>query len=606
MEREMDDPHKLYDEFHGSNISEMMTGKLKATSHEVIDQSLAELKANQQRWAQDYPIAKRIELLKETLGNILTYEGEWVNDDLIARHIPHEHWDVVYSIFTGPCMAAAITKLFIEILGKLKKHGGTKPFATMKQSGDRVIVHSYPRNIKERLLMFGLRGEIRLQKGTKVNDLDSLQAIAYKDPSYQGGVSLILGAGNASSLTINDLYQKLFVEKKVAIVKCNPLMEYMGPLLEKVLEPFIREGFVRVVNGGEEEGKYIANHPLVDDIHITGSDKTFESIVYGTGEEGLKNKAADRRINPRPVTGELSNVTPVIIVPGNWRKYDFDYQADNILYMLAAGIGYTCTSMRVLILPKYWNGSQKLIEKLKEKMSTAEQACNYYPGTKGTIEEALAIYPNSWRSGHLDNSNQPWIMAENLDPNAEEVAFYHEFWGAFFCQTFIDGANKEEYLANAVKFANEKLWGTLSCAIIIDSKSQKLMRKNKSLLKAIDELKYGTVALNTTPALFAFMATSPWGGYPGAQYNDIQSGNGFVTNPFMLEKIEKSVISAPFIMHPRPFWFIGKLSNVEASEAFAEFFISGKYIYSPKLVWALTKYYFSRIILKLFKRFRKR
>jgi hypothetical protein len=55
----------------------------------------------------------------------------------------------------------------------------------------------------------------------------------------------------------------------------------------------------------------------VDEIHLTGSDKTFKAIVFGSGVEGAERKAKKKPLIIKPVTGELSNITPIIIVPGS-------------------------------------------------------------------------------------------------------------------------------------------------------------------------------------------------------------------------------------------------------------------------------------------------
>lgn len=575
---------------HGSQIAVVQKGKLPDTPIATIDQYLKDLKAHQQSWAQDYPISKRIALLEETLKNIETHKDEWTKLDLIARHIPAEHWDEGASSLAGPGTAARITRVFIETMQAIEKHGGHKPFLKARQDGNRAIVESYPRSTKEKLMFAGFRGEIHLAAGTKADDIASLQAKVYKDKSHKGGVSLVLGAGNVSNLTINDLFHKLFVEKEVVIVKANPVLEYLGPLLEKILEPFIREGFVRIVSGGAKEGIHLANHPLVDNIHITGSDKSFDTIVYGPGEEGAKNKASDHRVNPRPVTGELGNVTPVIVVPGDWKDSDFDYQADNIFSMLAPFNGYTCCAARVLILPKFWDGSAKLIKKIEEKMEQARPAVNYYPGTNQTVEDACAFYPQLEKFGKLDHENQPWMLVKDLDASKDEMAFGREFWASFMSQTFIDGDNKEDYLKNAVKFANEKLWGTLAAVIVIDPKTEKELTSNKALQQAIDDLHYGTVTVNFYAGFSTVMATNPWGGYPGATYQDIQSGNGFVSNPFMLEKIEKSVVYGPFIISPRPTWFVSDRPNLKATDALTNFLISNKYMDFGRVLMAVLRH----------------
>lgn len=568
----------------GSKISVVANGKLPETPVETIDKYLKELKENQQRWAQDYPISKRIKLLEETLKNVDKYKDEWVKEDLAARHIPEGHWDEGSSFIGGPAVVGRIINAYIRIMKQIEIHGGNKPFSKARQDGDIVIVSSYPLNVKDSLLFGGFRGEIHLEKGAE--DLVSLQAKNYKDKSYKGGVSLVLGAGNVSFLTVNDIMSKLFVDKEVVILKANPNLEYLGPLLEKILEPFIKEGFLRIANGGAKEGKILASHPLVDDIHITGSDKSFEAIVYGGGEEGAKNKAEDHRLNPRPITGELGSVTPVIVVPGNWKESDFEYQANNIFSMLAPFAGYTCCAVRVLILPRFWKGSQKLIEMIEERMEETKLPINYYPGTNETVKEAMSCYPDASKFGELDDNNQPWMLAKNLNAESQEAAFEHEFWAAFMSQAYVEGDNREEYLHNAVKFANEKLWGTLAATIIIDPKTEKDMTASGSLTKAIDDLKYGTVTLNVYPAIAIAMGSNPWGGYPGSTYTNIQSGNGFVSNPFMLDKIEKSVVYAPFIIKPTPIWFVKNNPKIRTAKAFTNFAISNKLTDFAKLLIA--------------------
>jgi hypothetical protein len=566
---------KVAPNFKGSKIQAVLHGKLPDTPLETIDQYLKELKSHQEEWAQDYTISNRIKLLEETLKNIDKYKEEWVKGDLLARHIPKGHPEELESNL-WPGQAGLYTRQVIEILQEIEKTGGSKPFAKARQDGGRVIVESFPRTIKDKLAFAGWRGEIHLESGTKLENLVSYQAKYYKDKTYQGGVSLLLMAGNVASLAISDLYQKLINEKRVVIIKVHPVLEYMGSILTKILEPFIKSGFVRIVMGGALEGSHLTSHPLVDDIHMTGSDKTFEAIVYGGGAVGAKNKAKDHRLNGKPVSAELGNITPVIVVPGDWEEKDYDYQADNIFFMLSAVNGYACIAARVLILPKFWPGSEKLLKKLQTRMEEAPQPVNYYPGTDPTVADAIACYPHMTKFGDLDKEHQPWMFVKDLDAHKDEVAFNREFWTSFLGQTYMDGTDTKDYLMNAVRFANEKLWGTLAATIIIDPKIEKELTNTGVLQKAIDQLHYGTVVINTYPGLAFSLGTCPWGGYPGATYDNIQSGNGFVLNPFMLDKVEKSVIYTPFQSSPRPIWF-SKKPNVKAAKAITNFAISNSY-----------------------------
>src|SRR3712207_8373431 len=46
--------------------------------------------------------------------------------------------------------------------------------------------------------------------------------------------------------------------------------------LFRSFEPFIERGYIRFATGGAEVGSYLCSHKLVDDVHITGSDRTHD------------------------------------------------------------------------------------------------------------------------------------------------------------------------------------------------------------------------------------------------------------------------------------------------------------------------------------------
>ena len=56
------------------------------------------------------------------------------------------------------------------------------------------------------------------------------------------------------------------------------------------LAELVLSGFLRIVYGGADVGEYLCQHPAVDDIHISGSDKTHDRIVWGApGPEDKNN-----------------------------------------------------------------------------------------------------------------------------------------------------------------------------------------------------------------------------------------------------------------------------------------------------------------------------
>ena len=97
-------------------------------------------------------------------------------------------------------------------------------------------------------------------------------------------------------------------------------------------------------------------HENVDEIHLTGSKKTFDDIVFGSGLEGLKNKKSREPILTKPLTAELGNVTPAIVIPGPWSYEEIQIQAIRIASWLVANAGFNCLTPRVIIQHKDWVG----------------------------------------------------------------------------------------------------------------------------------------------------------------------------------------------------------------------------------------------------------
>ena len=74
--------------------------------------------------------------------------------------------------------------------------------------------------------------------------------------------------------------------------------------------------------------------------------------------------------------------------------------------------------------------------------------------------------------------------------------------------------------------------------------------KDPAIAAAVDQavanLRYGSVVVNFSGGLASYLPFTPWGGYPGSNTYDIQSGIGVVNNPLMFDRPQKSVCYADF------------------------------------------------------------
>ena len=112
-------------------------------------------------------------------------------------------------------------------------------------------------------------------------------------------------------------------------------------------------------------------------------------------------------------------------------------------------------------------------------------------------------------------------------------------------ETSIDAPDAAAFLDRATAFANEALWGSLNATVIVDPRSAREPSVAAALDRAIAGLRYGTVSLNHWSAIGYGLGITPWGAFPGPTRQDIQSGTGFVHNPLMFSRVEKTVVRAP-------------------------------------------------------------
>jgi hypothetical protein len=148
------------------------------------------------------------------------------------------------------------------------------------------------------------------------------------------------------------------------------------------------------------------------------------------------------------------------------------------------------------------------------------------------------------------------MLISGLSPDAVgDPAYRVEAFCSVTAETLIEAADAATFLDKATAFVNERLWGTLNATVIVDPSTARSAETRPALDRAIDNLRYGTVAINHWSAIGYGLGITPWGAHPGHPRNDIGSGTGFVHNPLMFERVQKSVVRSPFRAWPHPMWF---------------------------------------------------
>ena len=128
----------------------------------------------------------------------------------------------------------------------------------------------------------------------------------------------------------------------------NPVNEALGPTLLEALRPLVDEGVLAIVYGGADVGAHASSHPKVGSLHVTGSDRTYDAIVWGGDTTKTK------RANEKPFSAELGCVTPVIIVPGPWSAADIRFQARHVASMVTQNASFNCNAAKVIVIVRGW------------------------------------------------------------------------------------------------------------------------------------------------------------------------------------------------------------------------------------------------------------
>jgi len=567
------------------------------SNFESLDQAVAELKASALKWAQT-STQERIALLSQVRDRLISVAPAWAEEAARQKQIPAgsplagEEW------ISGLYAVMSACNQLIHTLSEMEGKTFLDSIPVRESVTGQVIASIVPHSIWDRLLLSGVRADVWMQPGVTRSNLPNNTAGAYDIPvsEREGKVALILGAGNIAAIPPLDCFQKLFSEHQVAILKMNPVNEYLDVYLKEAFKPLIDAGALRIVRGGLEVGKHLTSHPDIDELHITGAGASHDAIVWGGGEETAKNKAAGTPVNNRRITSELGAVCPTIVVPGPWSDADIAFQSEHIATQKLHNSGFNCVACQMLILPDNWDLSDKLMTSVQETMARVPSRPLYYPGAT----DRMAGF--SEQGDNILKFERPGVDACIVEPLADKSSTgetkpwfsNNEVFAPAMSTYRIAGDDPAEYLRKAVAYSNDQLHGTLGANIIIHPATIREMGR-ETFEAIIAELRYGTIAINAWTGLGFLMPQCPWGAFPGHTLDDVQSGIGFVHNTYMFDKVERCVVYAPFrpfprnlmsfgfTLLPKPPWFVSNRRQHVLGRLLTEFQYKPSFLKVPKI-----------------------
>jgi aldehyde dehydrogenase (NAD(P)+) len=532
-----------------------------------LDRTIAILSDHKDEWAK-LAVRRKIEYLNELRKKTNDIAERWVNAAVAAKRIPYDSPLVGEEWLSGPWALLKGLNVLVRALNAVDRGEATFDRSAVRtRANGQVIVDVFPANLFDRIVLSGFSAEVWMQPGVTADNLVEHTASFYREQSPRGKVALVLGAGNIASIPPLDVLYKMFGEGMVSLLKMNPVNDYLGPFFEEIFASLIEAGFVGFAYGGADVGTYLVNHDGVDEVHITGNYRTYDAIVFGTGEEGEQRRERDEPVVTKRVTAELGNVSPTIVVPGPWSVADIAYQAEHVVTQKSHNAGFNCCAAQVLVLPADWDRTEDFLEAVRAMMQKVPAREPYYPGAPERQSAVLAAHPNAELIDNPGDVALPRTLITGLDAgDASEYCFTQEFFANVLSVTNLPGKNAAEFLSNAVRFANENVWGTLGVNLLIHPQTMKEL--GPALDDAIADLRYGCIGINAWIGFGFLIAETPWGAFPGHARNDIRSGTGVAHNSLLFDKPQKSVVRQPFfpfprnLLHgelhlsPKPSWFL--------------------------------------------------
>ncbi len=558
----------------------MKNPSIQTSYKKDLEIALNDLNNQKETWAAT-PISKRLEILDQIKRDFLSIMNEWVSISLENKGVSQSAPSSSDEWIAGPFPVVRYIRILRDSLFDIETKGLPEIPGPIKTKKDgTLVVQVFPQTFYEKLFFGGITYEVWMQPGENLETLKSNQANIYKTKN-KAKLALILGSGNFSAQTAMDILYKCFVENRVVIYKTNPANSYLRPFLEKTFQVLIKINVLRIEDGGAEVGAFLTSHPLVGEIHHTGSRPTFELI-----KESLKNAAIEKRL-----TAELGNVGPYIIVPGPWNDRDVAYHAEQLVSTFVANAGFNCSTPRMLILDSKWEKRSRFLDEIRSLLNKVPLRKAFYPGAQKRYADFLEEHPKSETIGIPGENELPWTIITDVDPEKEfDVCFSIEPFCSIISETSLNSENVVNFLKNSTVFANEKLCGSLVATIIIHPKLLKDPAIAEAFEQSIADLKFGSIGINYWGGTSYLAVVTPWGAFQEINGGETESGVGVVNNALFLANTQKTVLRAPFRIRPKPVWFLSRLDNAtEAFQKLTKFEANPSFWKVPSILWTALK-----------------
>jgi len=517
---------------------------------EVVDGAVASVRAARARWAQTKPL-DRARLLDDCRARFFRVAPQMV---ALGQQMKGLADDVQPEVAEEWAFAIGTLKLF-RVYAATLREVAAKGRPTVKgpwrtRPDGQVVVEVAPVELSERLSLGGGSAEVWLELGITLDEAKRRQGEHWQRPPAEPPVMGLLAAGNVPMLVVGDILHALFLRGAVVVCKLNPVNADLLPLWRETFAPLIDAGCLALVTGDAAAGVRLCTHDDVELIHMTGSHHTHDAVVFGRADANAGAAGARVVQNNRPITAELGNITPVIVVPGPWTAQELRYHAVQLGSQHGLNAAFNCLTPRLLVTSSSWPQRTALLDELRAFFAALPTRRAYYPGARARHARACAAHTAELLGAPVPDDALPWTLIAGLHLDgpehdvAQEPSFREESFCSVLAEATVDADSVDQFLARATTLVNERVWGNLTATLLVHPETAK--RHAAAVEAAVAGLRYGVVCVNTFGSMAYVTPTLPWGAAPNNAAADIQSGTGMVHNLVDLPSPQKAVMRAPF------------------------------------------------------------
>lgn len=437
----------------------------------------------------------------------------WVAASSHAKGWAHVPESAAEEWLSGPLPVARFLAL-VQQLHEALADGRLPPLRALPApTGQSAFAGLPARGLGDPLLLAGVRARITCDG-----------AVAPTPPPRRGDVALVLGAGNVTATPVLDVLHQVFLEGRAVSLKASPLHEKVLPWLQRALSPLADAGLLDTCCGDGALGRDLAAQPGFAAIHLTGSTATWSEL-----------RAAQRN---RALSAEVGCCTPVLVLPGVWRRRELTSAARQLAAAVATNGGATCLAPRLVLTARQWPQRAEFLDLVRTALGPHGPRVPFHPGAY------VAFAVASGRDA-VDEALPPTLRPD-LHPERDADLLAQEHFAPVLLELPLDASSPHEWTAVAAATVRERVFGSLAAYVF----APRSVPQN-DVETSVRALPHGTVAVNCWAGLGYGLGTVPWGVPAGRHW---QHGVGWSRGTACLPAVRSVVVEAPLRAVPRPPW----------------------------------------------------